>query len=104
MNKDELPWWYEEKDNWRHNIPPTWRYTNLTNMPLEDKMKCGLLYQEEWQRSGDPTCAYCKTCTVYKTCLFNNMHSQNNCATHQIECGIIHPDPTDPQRLLSEFA
>ena len=39
---------------------------------------------------GDPDCPHCKKCAAYKTCLFNFMHGQGDCASHRDNCGLPH--------------
>ena len=103
IQRDDKPKWNEERGNWnewRLRIPPEWRFRALTDAPDSLKEKLGLMSYE--YRHGDPDCEFCKSCRVYKTCKFNGMMDQSNCATHQLWCR-AHPDKTDPQTQLSEF-
>jgi len=98
MNESK-PWWYDDPDNWRHDIPKEWRNKPLFDAPIELKVKLGLAdFGEDGYERGDHNCFVCKKCSAYKECF---AWGQGNCSHHQRKCGF--PHSLARQATLEEF-
>ena len=97
--KDALPWFIPGV-GW-FCTPCFDKYVQRENATLA---KAGIsdtkLDYEKWSKEmgkgqspkifGDPNCPHCKKCAAYKTCLFNFMRGQGDCASHRDNCGLPH--------------